>query len=468
MKDFVNQLRGKSIHIVGVTGAEGSSILRFLLKHQIKDITVHDFSPRENLEKSFKLWHRGLSVMERNKRYKQFKSDLGLVKLNLGIDYLKNIEEADLIFAPQSWRLYKKENEKLQKLASHTPFYSLTRLYLDFAPAKIIAVTGTVGKGSTANIIFRLLKLSGQKAYLAGNDTWMPQLADKLDEMKEDDFLVLEISHRQLLDGFSRAPHMVVITNLYPNHLDEVSWDEYVGLKLGLVRQQTDHDIAVVNYDIEELRVRNELKSRVVYFSEKELLMNTESVQKIYDKILNTKVHHFVSNILAGLSVVEQLGIDVEKSVGLIPTVLPLSARMELVQTVNGIKVYDDIKSTTPWATLAGAARLGKNTILICGGRSKGIDYSDFAQKIKEYLKFLIIVKSEMSRELLRFFSTGLYEEVEDINTAFNLAFQKAASGDSILISPGGGFFYSDFIKGKMSIRKLINTVTFLLPKEQV
>lgn len=467
MDNFIDVLRNKSIHVVGVTGAEGSSILRFLVKHKIDKITAHDFNPINKLEKSFQLWHKGLATIKRENLYKQFSSDLGKTTLCAGEEYLKYIDKADLIFVPQSWRLYKDINKPLSRVSGKIPFYSLTRLYLDFAPARIIAVTGTVGKGSTANILYQLLKKSlfdGRRVYFAGNETWMVQLADKLDEMTKDDILILEISHRQLQDGFNRAPNIVVITNVFPNHLDEVGWEEYKNLKLSLITKQTGSDISILNYDIPQLRLKDKLNSKVIYFSGKYQEMNTKNIQRVYSEIMSMKSDHYLANLLAGFAIIDVLGINIEQIISFLPQVKPLPARLELVQTVQGIKIYNDIKSTTPWGTLAALAKLGKDTILICGGRMKGIDYTQLAQTINRSVKRIIILKSELSEQLSGLMPDNNYSVTDNLKHALELAFRQTKTGDNILISPAAGFFYRDFIRGKKSIRQLIIS---LPPKEQ-
>lgn len=466
MKDFISDLRNKSIHVVGVTGAEGSSILRFLRKHNIRNIITHDFIAESEIEKSFKLWHKGLTTVAKEKLWQQFQTDLSSVRLNLGTHYLENIAGADIIFVPQSWRLYPNQNKKLFAVSGKIPFYSLTRLYLDFAPAQIIGVTGTVGKGSTANIIYQVLKNNGRRVYFAGNESWMVQLAEKLDEMTKNELLVLEISHRQLQDGFTRAPYITVLTNLYPNHLDEVSWEEYIGLKLALVKNQKPGDTAVINCDIPLLRLKDKLHSKVLYFSQNNPEMNTKNVQKVYRQIVSMKSDHFLPNLLAGLTVVDFLGINIDQALKNIDDIQALPARLELLTAINGVKIYDDIKSTTPWATLAAVSKLGRNTILICGGRTKGIAYQQFAKEIEAKVKYTIGIKSELTAELaVSLPDNNIWHEANDLKKALDLAFQNTKPGDNILISPAAGYFYSDFIKGKKSVRKL---VTSLLPEGQV
>lgn len=458
MENFIENLRNKLVYIVGVTGAEGSSILRFLLKHNIDNIIASDFLDGNSVEKSFKLWHKGMTVEKRNELFQIFLDDLKKSTFYSGGNYLKDILKADIIFVPQSWRLYKKYNQALWEARERkTPFYSLMRIYLELSLAKVVAVTGTVGKGSVANILVQILRNSGKKVYAAGNDTWMPQIAEKIDEMKDEDILVLEVSHRQLLDGFDRPPYIVVFTNLYPNHLDEVSWLQYKSVKLSLLKSQKRDGFSVINYDCDELRneARN-LKSKIIYFSAKNRNVNIKSIQNIYDYFLSNKSCHYLDNILAASSTATIFSIDpkiIKESIKKLP---PLQARLNYMVSINGISFYDDIKSTTPWATLAAVSKLGKRVILICGGRTKGINYHGLADKINNIVKHTIILNSELSRQLIKIIAKEKYEVVDNLDQAIRLALEKSQKGDSILISPAAGFFYSDFIKGKKSVRRLV------------
>jgi len=457
IEKFLEKVQGKSIHIVGVTGSEGSSILRLLSKYSVTKITVHDYIDSNHIEKSYKLWHKGISVDKRNKLYKQFLTDLKQVTVRFGSEYLKDVETADIVFVPQSWRLYHERNIKLFQLNSNkVPFYSITRLYLDFSPCRVIAVTGTVGKGSTSYLIYELLKQAGEDVYLAGNDTWSIQLADQLFDLKQNAFLVLEISHRQLQDGFSRAPYIALFTNIYPNHLDEMKWDKYKNLKYSLFIHQKQDQFSVLNYDnipVRELGKR--LTSKVLYFSLLDNKLNTKDIQNIYSKIKNIKSDHYLSNILSALLIGKILNINIDQYWKDLIQLPPLPARRQLVETINGVKIIDDLKSTTPWATIAAVSLIPK-TILICGGRPKGIDYSTFSREVPKYVKKIILIKSELSEILQQHLPNSIYQITNDLRSAIVNALKLSEKGDSILISPGGAFFYTDFIKGKESIRKII------------
>lgn len=113
MDKFLKEIQNKKIHVVGVTGAEGSNILRFLVKNGIGNITTHDLLLENSLEKSYKLWHKGLTAEERDANFEQFEKDLSKTVFYAKDKYLHDIQTAEIIFVPQSWRLYKGHNAPL-------------------------------------------------------------------------------------------------------------------------------------------------------------------------------------------------------------------------------------------------------------------------------------------------------------------------------------------------------------------
>lgn len=460
MINFISLLADKNVHIVGVTGSEGSSILDFCLKSGVKNLTVHDYVTYGELGKNYLTWHKGVVPDERISNLSSFKWNLKQTKSYWGQDYLTDIDSADFVFVPQSWRLYVQNKPLYKILTKKIPFYSLTRLYLDFAPAQVLAVTGTVGKGSVSYDIVQLLQKAGKHVYFGGNETWRMQVLSELNEMESDDILVLEISHRQMREGFTRPPKIAVLTNLYPNHLDEVSWSQYKKLKSSLLRAQTQKDISVLNYDNNEVRkLAPKLNSKVYYYSAKNKNMNIKTVQSLYDDILNTKINQFPENLLAASTVAAILNISKSQLKSLLPKLNSLPARLEYIGKIQGVNFYDDIKSTTPWATQAAIGQLGENTILICGGKTKGINYELFFKDLLSKIKFCIFVESELAHLAGKYLPHKSFKVVPTLQDALKTASQRISSGDNVLLSPAAAFFYSDFIKGKKSFRKIVDSL---------
>ena len=460
LADFIKSLIGKNIHLIGVSGAEGSSILNLLVSSAIRSVTAHDFIESAMLEKNFKLWHKGIAVDKRNELFKSFIANLNKVKFNDAASYLKGITDAEIIFVPQSWRLYP-QNKKLFALKSgRTSFYSLMRLYLDFAPARIVGVTGTVGKGSVANLIFEILKRNNKNVYFTGNETWRLQLAEKLTSMNTDDYLILEISHRQLQDGFNRSPHQLVFTNLYPNHLDEMPLADYLRYKLNVLRSQDHTAMSILNYDNDFLRnIAAELKSNVLFYSTENKEKNIISIQKNFTKLMSIKSDHYLENILAASTLVLNEGISVESVLDIIPSIPALPARLQYLGRINNVEIFDDIKSTTPWATLAAIDKFSGNLILIVGGDTKGISYDKLVGKMKSENLKCIALKSALSRHLHKNYPQLQLIEKDGLEESVKYALSIAKNGTGLLISPSAANFYSYFIRGKRSIRKIISAL---------
>ncbi len=463
--NFIDKYKNKNVHIVGVSGSEGSSILRYLLKHNFSQITAHDFINQEDLNKSFRMWHKDIDSISKTNALKIFLSDLRKITINYRNDYLKNIFTSDLIFVPQSWRLYKNENLPLWEASKKKiPFYSLTRLYLEQSYAKTIGVTGTVGKGSTANLIHQLLILSGKSSYFAGNETWRMQVADQLDEMNSRDYLVLEISHRQLQDGLDKGPDIGVFTNIYPNHLDETTLTQYSRLKEKLFTKQSSYQLAVLNYEFAQIRsLSKKIKSEIVYFSSKTQSLNTKNIQKYYSEIVNSESTQYTDNILSAFTVLDKLGLKIGDLLPLLGKIIPLSARIELIKEFCGRYFVNDIKSTTPYATQQALTKYKKPVILICGGHTKNLSYENFFLTISPGLKKLIILQSDIANIAQKYLKNKDFVIVDDLEKAIKEAYKISDMGDVILTSPAGSFFYSDFIRDKMSLRKII---TSLPPKD--
>jgi len=148
----LKNLKNKNIHIVGIGGAEGSAVAEFLVVNNISSITGHDFSLRKDFKKNFYNTHLSLKLEERKKALEHL---LNLpIKINFKDHYLEGIEEADLVFVSQVWFKYSQNLPILQNLKnSGVPFKTITNLYFELAPCKIISVTGTNGKTTTARLI---------------------------------------------------------------------------------------------------------------------------------------------------------------------------------------------------------------------------------------------------------------------------------------------------------------------------
>lgn len=484
MNNFLEKIKSKNIHIVGVSGTEGSAVLEFLIKNGIKKITAHDFSrDQEEFKNNFFKTHLWLKGKEKNKAFREF---LQLpINLKLKDKYLEGISEADAIFAPSSWYLYKPNfPELLKSKEKGIEFTSLTKLYFELAKGKIISVTGTKGKGTTSRLIYEILLKSGKKknVYLAGNDRRSAQELDKISKTGKDDILVLETSNRQLMIDLSRSPDIGVITNISPDHIDEHgSFEEYIEVKKSLFKYAGKDNVAVLNYGNEITKKFGEELIRrgvsVFFFSRKGKIENGAYAEngKIYisrggaaESILNlsdTKLvgEHNIENILAAVLVGYLAGAKPEQIKSAVRNFQGLPHRLEFIGEYDGARFYDDIASTNPESTIAAMRVINDlRIILVAGGDDKGMEFSNLAKEIAGKVDILILLPGTGSDIIKNMTSDDKQKklkifECNDFLKAMEIIKAQMKTGDIVLISPACAHFQARYIDVlKKPIRNII------------
>lgn len=477
MKKFeiIEELKNKNIHLVGISSAEGSALAEFLLQQGVKKIVAHDFKEEDEFENNFYLTHQGYSYSEKREKFeKLIKSP---IRINFRDSYLKEIEKAQAIFVTQGWYLYENNAILHESKKKGIKFFSMTQLYFDLAPCPIIAVTGTNGKSTTSRLIYEMLSNSQFNTYFAGNDRLNIQVLDKLIEMKPSDFLVLEVSNRQLRD-LKKSPHIAVITNITPDHLDEHgTFEDYVQTKEVILKYQKKEDFAVLNDDNESTREMID-KSRGSVFpfsrrgqlSQGAFLENDEMIIKkgktkiaIGDiSLVKIPGQHNVENVLAASMAACLSGAGGETITNTIKDFKGVKFRIERVREINNVNYYNDVKGTTPQACLAAIESFKAPIILIAGGGDKGLDYNDFARRIMSKIKLLILMPGKGSKKIEKAIKNISYHhELKvkhryDLSEAVQLAHQSSEKGDTVLLSPACPYFYSMFIEGRKGFEKLV------------
>ena len=224
LHEYIEDMRGKRIAIIGI-GVSNTPLLELLLAEGIR-VTACDKRSREQMG-------------EQAEHLEQ----LGC-ELHLGPDYLKDLD-ADVIFRTPGLRPDVPEiSACVQKGAVLT---SEMEAFFRICPCPIIAVTGSDGKTTTTTIIAELLKKAGKRVWVGGN-IGHPLLCEA-DGMLSTDFAVLELSSFQLMT-MTQSPHIAVVTNLAPNHLDvHRDMAEYVAAKENIFTHQSREDIAIFNAD---------------------------------------------------------------------------------------------------------------------------------------------------------------------------------------------------------------------------
>lgn len=250
LEKFKKEIKGKSVAVMGM-GVSNTPLVKYLMDLDA-NITVFDKKTEDELDKSL--------VEE---------YELQGVKFSLGENYLDNLYGFDIIFRTPGMRpdipALQKEVERGAMLTSEI------EMLIELCPSTVIGITGSDGKTTTTTLIYKMLCEEGFKCYLGGN-IGTPLFAN-IDEMKPEDMIVLELSSFQLMT-LKKSPHISVITNISPNHLDiHKSYEEYIEAKKNIFKYQTSNDVLVLNYDNDITReFAEEAKGEVRLFSIRERL----------------------------------------------------------------------------------------------------------------------------------------------------------------------------------------------------
>lgn len=319
----------------------------------------------------------------------------------------------------------------------------------NFLSKPVIGITGTNGKTTTTSLLSEMLGRSGLRVFTGGNiGTPLVSVAEKDDEY---DFLLLELSSFQLQGIRDFSPHVAVILNISPNHLDHhSSMEEYEAAKLGLFANQRENDWAVFNADDPAaLRGSDSFRAKKisfgtggertdVYCREDEIVFGELSFFLRDSALIG---EHNRENIMAAVAVAGALGCERDPVQESINEFRPLPHRTEFVLTVKGADVYNDSKSTTPFATLRAIESLPSPIILVAGGKDKGIDYDCLKDAVASKVKALVLIGE--TREKMRVQLGDLAETTcaGSLKEATRSALDLCEAGDTLLFSPGCSSF---------------------------
>lgn len=350
----------------------------------------------------------------------------------------KNLYKFDILFRSPGWPILCPGIQEA-RLKGKTEMTSPLNLFFELCPSKnIIGVTGTKGKGTTASLIYKILRDSGKKVWLGGNIGVAP--LGFLNKIKATDYVILELSSFQLED-LKFSPMISVITNLYKEHLAPAdpnnpnyhpSYSKYWQAKLNIAKNK-QNKFLVINSRLKSKIKNVKLPGKLIYFS----------ASNINSKLVG---NYNQENIGAALEVAKLLKINnklAEKSVASFGN---LEHRLELVEEINKIKYFDNSFSTTPESTILDLKSFTTPIIQIAGGADKGASFKELAKTIKQKVKFLILLPGagtkNIKKELIKIkFPINKLREVEDMEEAVKVAEQQAVSGDTVLLSTGCASF---------------------------
>jgi len=332
------------------------------------------------------------------------------------------------------------------------------KIYMDealfalYAPVKIIGVTGTRGKTTTATLIYQIIKKAGLRVYLAGNILGLATLP-LLRNIRQGDWVVMELSSWQL-QGFAKikkSPHIGVITSIFPDHLNRYSsMETYIDDKKTIFRFQKKGDYLILNQDQKITREfgKEALVSKLVGFSQKDIPEDWQL------KIIGQHNH---LNAAAACRVAQLLGINKSVVKEVIEEFPGVEYRLEIKRRLKGVTFVNDTTSTTPAALEAGLRAFDRPIILIAGGARKNLPLKKVAKTTVQKAKKIVLLKGsgteEFKKMIIKF---GGKEQIvglfDNLKQAVFFAFSQAQSGEIVLFSPGFasfGMFKNEFDRGE-------------------
>jgi UDP-N-acetylmuramoylalanine--D-glutamate ligase len=335
---------------------------------------------------------------------------------------------------------------------------SLVELFFELCPAPILGVTGSAGKSTTTSLLGDIFAAAGREVFVGGN-IGRPLLG-KLDQISSESWVVMELSSFQL-EPLQASPHIAVVTNLTPNHLDRhPSMEAYWLAKGQILAHQTASDWAVMNADDEwSLRYRPagrrlsfSLETEVTgaYLAGDRLMLLGEPLIEAVEVRLRGR--HNLANVLAASAAAYAAQIDRQAMQTAIRAFQGVPHRLQTVAQRGGVEFVDDSIATAPERSIAALkAYRDEPLVLVAGGRDKHLPMQEWAGLITERVKHVVLLgeMSDLVAQALRE-ADPTYTTVsraESMDEAVSQAAEAATPGDVVLLSPGGTSYdmYADF-----------------------
>ena len=325
----------------------------------------------------------------------------------------------------------------------------------------LIAVTGTNGKSTVTEFLGLLLKNAGYDVFVGGN-IGTPLMAYAAGKRKAD-YVVVEVRSFQL-DTIERfCPHLSIILNISPDHLDRYpDYESYVRSKLSIFRNQGPGRLLILNNEDERLSSINPSSGPCVYrygVKKKEglhaFIENKKAVADLKGGRRNSfpiqsfslPGSHNLENLLALVLSGMTLGIDAQAIQKTIDEYRGLPDRLERIGEIDGVLFYNDSKATNVDAAVRAVVSFEQPLILIAGGRHKGADYSPLVRASKGRVKRAVFMGEAKGLLAASFKNSIPFAMAEDMEEAVAISFSGAERGDLVLLAPACASFdmYKDY-----------------------
>ena len=396
----------------------------------------------------------------------------GLDRLVTGQDLL-DPAGFDLVAVSQSVLRYERALGRARELG--IPVTSQMRLFLQLCSGKVIGITGSSGKSTTTALVGAIAAETGLPFIVGGNIG--EALLGRLDEITPETNVILEISHTQL-QYTDRSPAIAAVTNITPNHLDQFSWDEYVGLKRNIIAHQLREDVAVLNADDQTSRalmasvrgrlVRTSVNSEVegdgAWLDHDEVVLRhgTRVVPAVRKADVRLRGAHNLANVVMACAIAAEAGFAPEAMARGVRAFRGVPHRLEIVGLANGATWVNDSIATSPERTIAGLHAFHEPVVLLLGGREKNLPLDQLQDLARERCRAVICFGE--AGPLFHDAMKGALADarlVATMDDAVAAAVRALQPGDVVLLSPAGTSFdaYPNFEARGEAFRRLVATL---------
>jgi UDP-N-acetylmuramoylalanine--D-glutamate ligase len=430
---------GKHVTIMGVGFFGGTIGLARFLVAQGARVTLTDLKPAAELQDSIAAL-AGLPV-----------------RLVLGRHEPADFTDADLVFASPA--VPEQSPYLMAARAAGVPIDTEMNLFMRLCRGTIIGVTGSNGKTTTTSLIGAILRACNPRTRLGGNigGSLLPEVAS----IEPGDPVVLELSSFQLEDlgEVLRSPHIALLLNLSPNHLDRHgSMEAYLAAKMQIFAHQGAEDVAIFNADDPMVApLAAQVRSQPRAFSlehpvdagafldgDRILVAHPrEPLEVCHRRDIPLLGRHNVANTLAAVAAADAWGVPLEAMRQAIQAFAGVEHRLELVREWRGRRFYNDSIATSPAATLAALSAIEAPIWLIAGGYDKGLPFQRLGEAIAQRVKGVFLI-GKTAPQIARAIETARLPEqalptiahCRDLREAVSAAAAAASPGEVVLLSP--------------------------------
>ena len=410
----------------------------------------------------------GTAILGKQKKYEVFVSDKGMITekykevlLNNNISFeegkhsIEKIFDADVVM--KSPGIPEKVALVQRLILKGIPVISEIEFASKFTNSVIVGITGSNGKTTTTMLTNHVLKKAGLNVGMGGNigESFAEQVANQ-----NFDVQVLELSSFQLDGIVDFAPHIAIITNITPDHLDRYNYkfENYINSKFRITENQTEDDFLIYDFDddvIREWLSKNEVKATLlpfslekeleqgVYLKDEEIIIKYKTEEIIMGiKTLALKGKHNTKNAMAAAMTASLLKVRKDAIRESLEDFEGAEHRLEQVLRINGVQYINDSKATNVNATFYALDSVKTPTVWIVGGVDKGNDYLELMSLVREKVKAIICLGVD-NQKIVQTFSNvvDLIVETSGAEEAVKVAYKVSEKGDTVLLSPACASF---------------------------